>query len=337
MRSLIVGSGAIGGTTAAFLTEAGEDITLLCHREETAQNLRESGLRITGKCGEKQVRLSAVGSPEALSGSFDYIMIVTKAYDMPRAAESVLPWLAEDGLMVSVQNGMCIDELAAIAGKARSAACIVSFSATFVEDGHVDFTGEGGYLIGRVNNAVDEKLLTLAACLSKAAPAQTTNRIMDHIYSKLIINACITCGGAFTGQTLGQMLKTKTARQFFLAICREALAVADATGLQVPPLAGKVDYHRLIRGDGMISRIRRYLVFRVMGSTYKNLTSSSLTALRRGKQTEIEYLNGYIARMGRQHGVPTPVNDAVVAMGEEMESGLRQPAPENLALLLSQR
>lgn len=335
MRILIVGSGAIGGVTALYLRQAGSDITLLCHREETAKQIRESGLILTGKRGEKQVKINALSTASELKGIFDAVLIVTKAYDMPAAAKSVLPYLSEDGVMVSVQNGMCLEEMTLIAGEQRSAACIVTFSSTMISDTHIDFTGEGGYILGRVTKEKDDIITKLACELSSAGKVIVADNIEEQIYSKFIINSGITCSGALTGQTLGQLLTKTCARKFFIAIVREAMALAGAMKIKVPPFGGKLDYYKFISGNNILDDLRRHIILLIMGAKYRKLTSSSLTALRRGKKTETAYLNGWISRKAKEYGVHTPVNDAIIKMIEEIEAGKRAISPQNLVEIMN--
>jgi len=93
---------------------------------------------------------------------------------------------------------------------------------------------------------------------------------------------------------------------------------------------GKLDYYRFLEGGGVLSQMKRNLLIRAIGFKYRRIKSSSLQSLERGRKTEIDYLNGYICARGRKHGVPTPINDAVVKMVKEIEGGQRKMTPENL-------
>jgi 2-dehydropantoate 2-reductase len=112
---------------------------------------------------------------------------------------------------------------------------------------------------------------------------------------------------------------------------REAMAVADAMGIKVEPGGGgKLDYYRFLGHRSLVADLRRHLFIRAIGFKYRRIKSSSLQSLERGRKTEIDYLNGYICDRGREHGVPTPLNDAVVTMVKEIEDGKRKITPENL-------
>jgi 2-dehydropantoate 2-reductase len=127
------------------------------------------------------------------------------------------------------------------------------------------------------------------------------------------------------------MLGRRDARSLFVAIMREAVTVADAIGLTVPAYGGKLDYYAFLRGSGPIAALRRSILLRLIGFKYRRLRSSSLQSLERGRKTEIDYFNGYIARRGKEKGVPTPVNSEILARVKEIESGARRISTENLA------
>jgi 2-dehydropantoate 2-reductase len=125
------------------------------------------------------------------------------------------------------------------------------------------------------------------------------------------------------------MLSSHLSRKLFIEVIREALAVADAMGIQVPPGAGgKLDYYKFM-APGPLSGIRRHLIIRVIGMKYRRLKSSSLQSLERGRKTEVDNYNGYIARKGKELGVDTPVNEKLTKMLAEIEQGMRQISPDN--------
>jgi len=147
----------------------------------------------------------------------------------------------------------------------------------------------------------------------------------------MIINSCINSLGVITGMKLGKLLATSKARKIFTALMREAIAVAAAIGIKVEPGGGgKLDYYSFLDGSSFMSDLKRTLLMRIIGFKYRRIRSSSLQSLERGQRTEIDYLNGYICNRGRENGVPTPINDAVVSMIREIETGTRKFCLENL-------
>jgi len=330
MKILVIGAGAIGGSTAAMMTKAGFDVTVSCRSEESALRLRQPGMKISGVRGEMFIPLNTVVGTDALGESYDYCIVSTKAYDTIPAVRSALPHLSEKGLVLVLQNGICIDELLEAAGPERSACGVTSFSATMIDREHMEITGEGGFIIGMSDGSYDERLEPLREAMSAMVPTEIKPPVIEHMYAKLIINSGITCGGALTGQLLGPMLKNPLARKLFISLVYEDMALAEKLGIKVPPFGGKLDYYGFISGKGFFADLRRNVMMLVVGIKYRNLKSSSLTSLQRGKRTEVDVLNGWISRKAAQHGISTPVNDKLVELIKEIEAGSRKSSPENL-------
>ncbi len=330
MRILVIGAGAIGGSTAAFMTMAGEDVTVLCRSERTAKELSSPGMKITGVRGEHVIPLKTVLGPENLEGEFELCIVSTKAYDTMDAVRSALPHLSAEGLVLVLQNGICVDELLETAGEKRSACGVTSFSSTMVSPSHMELTAEGDFKIGMAAGFEDARLERVRQAMSHMVPTEIKTPVLEYMYSKLVINSGITCGGALTGQLLGPMLKSAKARRFFIALVYEDMALAEKMGMHVPPFGGQLDYYKFIAGRGPVHDMRRSLMMLVVGLKYKNLKSSSLTSLQRGKPTEVDVLNGWISRKAKEYGIESPVNDKVVKIIKEIEAGMRQATPENL-------
>lgn len=329
MRIVIIGAGAIGGISAALMKEKGYDVTLVCKHQEIADIAGGRGLHITGVCGEHTVSLKAVTDLAELQGEFDIAIIATKAYDMPACAKELLSFLKEDSLVLSFQNGICTDDLALIVGQERTVGCVIGWGATMLEAGELEMTSKGEFIIGRIKGD-QSKLSGIKAALDQIVPTEIRADIYAELYSKLIVNSCITSLGAICGLRLGRMLKMRQARSIFIAIIREAMQVANALALNVPPFGGKLDYQSLIAGNGILDSARRHVMIYAVGLKYRSLKSSSLQSLERGRPTEIDYFNGFIARKGDEVGVDCPVNHRLVTMIKEIEGDKRSIKVDNL-------
>lgn len=320
----IIGAGAIGGITAAFLTLAGHDVQIVCKYEDKAEIARTKGLHITGVRGEHFVPMSAVADIEQLSGKKDYIIVVTKAYDMPDAAKRALKFTHEDTVFVSMQNGICVDTMKEIVGK-NTSGCVIGWGSNMLPNGTLNMTSEGEFVIGGEGLDLSE----LKQIMSDFMPTRISSNIINELYSKMIVNACITSMGVISGLGLGVMLKKRTSRNIFISIMKEAMQVADAMQLEVPPFAEKLDYYKFIKGNSIFAKIKRHSLIRIIGFKYRRLKSASLMSLRRGKPTEIDYFNGFIAKKGAELRVATPLNAKIVGMIKEIESKKRQSTPDN--------
>ena len=323
----VIGGGAIGGITAAYLSQAGYDVELVVKYQEKADQAINKGLHITGVRGDHYIKLKAVAEVEQLSGKKDIVMIVTKAYDMPDVARRVLPFLKEDSVVVSMQNGICVEALGEVVGPERSVGCVIGWGSTMLPDGTLNMTSEGDFVIG--GQLPDKDISGLKEVLGHMMETRISANIIADLYSKMIVNSCITSLGVLSGLYLGQIMKFKRARQIFISIISEAVAVANEMKLVVEPYGGKLDYYSLIKGEGALANLRRHAMIRIIGFKYRRLKSSSLQSLQRGKPTEVDYYNGYIAKKGAELGVKTPVNSRIVEMIKEIEAKKRTIDPKN--------
>ena len=323
----VIGAGAIGGITAAYLTRAGFDVELVCKHADRAAEISGRGMHITGVRGDMVVPVKAVAEVEQLSGKKDAVLIVTRAYDMPDAARRALPFLRPDSYVVSMQNGICVEALAEIVGAERAVGCVVGWGAAMLPDGSLHMKSEGEFVIGGYLPGRD--VTPLKEMLDHMVPTRISDNIVADLYSKMIINACITSTGVLSGLYLGQILRIRKARRIFIAIIREALAVADAMNIRVPPYGGRLDYYGLMSRAGALADFKRHLMIRLIGLKYRRFKSSTLQALERGKPTEVDYFNGFIARKGAELGVDTPVNSRITQMVKEIESKTRRIDPAN--------
>ncbi len=327
----VVGAGAIGATTAAFLAKAGWNTEIVCKHQEIADLAQSPGLHVFGVKGEHYVPVRAVKDIKDLSGPKEVVLLATKATDCLEAAKDLLPVLSPNSIVVSLQNGICEDALAGVVGRDRMVGCVVGWGATMHGPAQIEVTSPGEFVIGNIDHRPDQRLPLVQEMLSAVVPTRISNNIMGELYSKLIINSCINSLGVITGMNLGKLLATSKVRKIFTALMQEAMAVAAAMGIKVEPAGGgKLDYYRFLDGSSFTSNLKRNLMIRIIGFKYRRIRSSSLQSLERGRRTEIDYLNGYICDRGREHGVPTPINDAVVSMIRQIEAGTRKLSVENL-------
>ena len=322
---MVIGAGAVGGIVAGLLTRAGNSVTLITKYPELSRIFSEDGILISGFKGTHTVKVPTVSKVTELSKRPEIVIIATKAPDMPEVATQIKPLLSDECLVVSMQNGIVEEELAGIIGRERTVGCVVGWGATMHSRGVVEMSSGGEFVIGYLDRPPDESLEQLAKLLSAILPVDVTDKILPALYSKLIINSCITTVGAICGLTLGEMLYTSFYRRLFLGIIREAVEVADAMELEIPPYAGRLNYYKLLKA----SKVYQHLYLGLFGFKYRRLKSSSLQSLERNKPTEVDYFNGFIVEKGDVHGIDTPVNRQLVERIKEIEQGQRKISPSN--------
>jgi len=326
---LVVGAGAIGGITAALLKKNGCNVEIVCKYDDYADLISRHGIEVKGVCGEFRVAVPAYPNISDVTEKKDIILHATKATDMIEAARAMTSVLKPKGFIISMQNGICEDDLASVVGRDRVIGCVTGWGATMESLGKMIMTSTGEFILGYLDKEPDDLLALAGEELSKIVPVRITDNIMGHLYSKLIINSCITSLGAVCGLYLGKMLSVSKVRRIFIEIIKEAVEVADKMKINIEVFGGKLDFRKFVRGIDLFSDLRRHLIIMMVGFKYRKLKSSSLQSLERGKPTEVDYFNGYIVRNGLHYNVAVPVNSEIMKMIHEIESGRRSISPAN--------
>lgn len=330
MKVLVIGSGAVGSLAAGILTKQGFNVDLACKNAELADQINTDGLIFRFRHRKYLYFVPAYPGVQSTPGAYEYVLLATKTFDIDAPAMAVLEKLSAGGLIVSLQDGFCEEKLARIAGSNRIVGAVVSWGATLGPDGIAEMTSPGEMIIGKLDGSDDPRLDNLQFMLNAIGPTRVVTNINEHIYSKLIINSCVTTLGALSGLKVGALITDRNLRNIFVLIIREAIEVANALNIEIPDFAGKLNYYRLVRGNNWYYRLKRHAKIRIFGIRYRKIKSSGLQSLERGEKTETSFLNGYLLTKARELGLELPVNERLVNMIEEIENGSREISPANL-------
>lgn len=296
---LVAGAGALGSVLGGLLAAQGHAVTLL-GRPAHLDAIRREGLAITGLYGEHRVRGLATATDVAHLGTpFDAVLLTVKAWDTAAVAAAVAPLLAADGLLISMQNGLGnLERAAAAVGARRVLGARVIFGAEVIAPGHVRVTVHAApTLLGSPDPTDTHREAAArwwaAALAAAGVPAEPTTRIVAELWGKLLYNAALNPLGALLGVPYGALSADADARAIMDTVLAEAFAVARADGVA------------LSWPD--VTAYRGEFYQRLVPATAAH-RSSMLQDLERGRPTEIDAINGYVASRGEALGVPTPVN-----------------------------
>ncbi len=334
MKILVIGSGAIGSVTAGILATNEFDVEIACKNESIAQKINNKGLRFSIRKRHFNISVKAYGSIDDTPGNYNYVLLATKSFDMLEPTREVMKKLSPEGLIVSMQDGFCEEELSLIAGSDRIVGAMVGWGATLNPDGSAVMTSGGDMMIGKLNGKDDHRLDNLQYLLGTIASTSVVGNINEHIFSKLVVNSCVTTLGAISGLSIGSLITNTNLRNIFLKVIEEAIEVANALKINIPEYSNQINYYNLISGNSLYNRIRKHLTIRVFGIKYRNVKSSILQSLERGEQTEIDYLNGFLVKKAKETGIDIPVNEKLVKMVHEIEDGKRDIGYKNLDEIL---
>ena len=331
-KILVIGAGGIGGITAAHIARAGYDIEIVDIQPGLADKIIQEGIHIRGMKGDFKVRMKAFADIRNVSEKKDIVLIATKANSLEQVARDIKAVITEESVIVSMQNGMCAEYLSGIFGNQHVIGCVIGWGATVHQPCELEMTSKGDLVIGYQGSLKAFHFDFVREILSTIAPVIHTDNLHGYLYSKLIINSCITTVGALCGLTLGRMLVKRKARNIFIHIIREGIVVGKALGISVEKYGGKVDFYKIAEDVTLMGHVRSHLIIRIIGIKYRRLKSSSLQSLQVGQPTEVDFLNGYISTNAKSLNIHTPLNDFLIKTIKEIEEGKKAITPENLDL-----
>jgi len=292
MRIVVMGAGGVGGYYGGVLAKSGQDVSFIA-RGAHLEALRAHGLRVESQImGEFALpRVSATDQPATL-GKADLVLMTTKAYDLEAAARGLLPILTPDSLVLPLLNGVDIAErLATVVGMDRVLGGMCQISSSIKAPGVVKQVGPLNRIVfGELAGGSSPRARAVLAVFKEAGiVAELSEQILVDIWKKYL--AICAAGGmtALTRSTLGPILKDPDTRALFVGTLQEVALLARHKGVLLPDNT----VQEVLAGYDKLPPEMR--------------PSMGLSALH-GQPLEVEALNGTAARLGRELGVPTPIN-----------------------------
>lgn len=332
MRCLIWGAGAIGGTLGAYLARAGHDVTMVDVVVEHVDAINREGLRVTGPIGELIARMPAF-TPQSVSGSWDTVVLATKAHHTDAAVRALLPHLTADGCVVSAQNGLNELVIADVAGAARTMGAFVNFGADYLEPGVIHYGGHGAVVVGEIDGRITPRVTAVRDAWSDFDPrAIVTPNIWGYLWGKEAYGAMLFAT-ALTDESIADALAAPEYRALYIALAREILAVAAARDVVAESFDGFEPSAYLVRAPtGAAERSLAALVAHNRRSAKSHSGIWRDLAVRK-RPTEVEAQLGIVVTLGAQAGVATPLTARLVELIHEIERGARPQSLEALDAL----
>jgi 2-dehydropantoate 2-reductase len=329
----IMGAGAIGSVVGGMLTKAGYDVTFIDQWPPHIEAMQANGLTLSGSCGDHMVPVKALQLFEAqrIQEPFDAAFLAVKAYDTEWATAFIMRYLAEpDGVIVDFQNGINDERVAAVAGRHRTLGCVITISAGMYEPGHAMRTDQGGgFKIGELDNEETTRAHELVEIMSHVSESHVTTNLFGDRWSKLAVNSMANPIAGLSGYGSNEVRTIPLPRDIAIQVAAEAITVGRAAGYEIEPLMG-IEAQKFV--DAAQGKNAEAL-HAEMAAGARGLAGGRPSLLQdviRGRRTEIEELNGYVATEGKRLGVPTPFNEAIVSEVLRHGVGTLQPDPKNL-------
>tara|TARA_Y100000588_G_C14159912_1_gene884321 strand:+ start:175 stop:1233 length:1059 start_codon:yes stop_codon:yes gene_type:complete len=340
IRTAVVGVGAIGGTLGGYMTKSGEDVLLIDDWKEHVDTMNKNGLKLDGITGESIVKVKAVHTDEIpnISGNFDLLVISVKSYKTADITNKLLPYIKDQTWVVSPQNSINELTISPIVGAHRTIGCVTTISAGLNAPGHITRTGSVSqslqkdpicFMVGELDGTVTDRVKQISEMFSAAGKTITTDDLWGERWSKMVTNCMINATAAMTGLMSHEVRANKEARAQMINLAVETIKVGKSLGYNVkPPMPGFTleNLEDSLEGSG-----NEKLDAILSGSkpAVPGLPSMAQDVIK-GRKTEIEHLNGFVSKTGKEMGIPTPYNDAVVQVIRGIESGQFLVTQKNL-------
>lgn len=299
----VVGAGAVGSYFGAMLARAGHAVTLI-GRPAHVQAIQRDGLQLEMAGRVEKIHVAASSELASVRGA-DLVLFCVKSSDTETVAQQIAPHLAQNALLLSLQNG--VDNTEVISRQLRQTVipAVVYVATAMPAPGCVTHNGRGDLVIGAATAEPDTEQ-TLQALVDFFATAQVPVRIspdvMAELWSKLLVNCAYNAISGLSQMHYAKLAELALIRDTQRAAVREVIAVAAADGVQLSE-------HQSMEAVDHIA---------VAMAGQKSSTAQDMA---RHKPTEIDHLNGFIVRRGLELEVPTPVNQTLHALVKLVESG----------------
>lgn len=330
MRVAIYGAGSLGTILGAYISRGGEKIELINRNKAHVEALQTQGAHIIGTV--QFVQPVVAYTPAEMSGKYDIVFLMTKQQHNAEVVAMLKDFLAEDGVLVTFQNGLPELQIADIIGEERVLGCTVAWGATMQRAGVCELTSSPDALsfsLGSISATRNRHFDKVKQLLELMGKVDVEENFIGTRWSKLLINASFSGMSAVLGCTFGEAAKPKASRRIVQALIKECIDVCKAGGIRIEPVQGK-DIVKLLDYNNALKKAFSSFIIPIAIRKHAALKASMLQDLEKGKLTEVDAINGAVSAFGRKVGCPTPMNDRVVDIIHRIERGELNPSFDNL-------
>jgi 2-dehydropantoate 2-reductase len=345
-RIVVVGAGAIGGYAGGHMTRAGYDVTLIDAWPEHVECMRRHGVQLSGMTESEKhaipVNVLHVSDVQRFCKErpIDIAFICVKSYDTEWAVHLVKPYLAPDGFVVSLQNCINEERIAAIVGWGRTVGCIASLvAAELYAPGRIKRTVPMGgdkhtvYRVGEVHGRITPRAEQVAQLLRSADSAKVTTNLWGERWSKLVVNSMRNGLSAASGLAGNARDLSEGPRWLSIRLGSEAVRVGQALGFQLERMLGMEPETLARAGEGSKDALTEIVDILVENAKKRSdeQRPSMAQDMAKGRRTETDFINGYVAERGAEIGVPAPTHARMNEIVKRVERGELEASPQAIA------
>ena len=310
MKIVVLGAGALGCALGSVLTEGGHEVWLVNRGQEHVDAMNRHGLKVRENGVDRFVKVHAASTctgVDLTSGAIELIIVLVKSFHTKEAIESAKHILSRDTLVLSLQNGLGHEDiLSEIVGEERVLAGKTYAGGVLLGAGHIiSGTKAKETHIGELNGSKSSRVNRIAEVFNQAGLiTYVSENIMGTIWDKLLVNVATGALSGITRLPYGELYRLTEVETCAIAAVAEAMAVAKVKGIKLSVTDPKQPW------------------VKAASELPYEFKASMLQSLEKRSITEIDFVNGAVVRMGGLLGVPTPVNQTLLACMKGIERSL---------------
>ena len=330
-----VGTGAQGASIGADFALAGYDVTFIEQWPDHVEAIRKNGITVNLPARTINAKVPAFHFCQVaeIKHSFDLIFLVVKAYDTKWVTQMAAPILAKDGFVIGLQNGMTHVEIASVVGAERTIGAVIEIASNMFVPGvttRQNDQEESWFALGAIDPDQQHRVEDVARILRCTGRVEVADDIKSCKWMKLVVNAAELIPSAILNLPLADAARTPGFLEVMRRAGYEAMQAALLDGAQIIPIIGLPPI--------TTNHPERYVdrIFDEVLTTFSrpDTLTTSLQDWRKGRRAEIQEVNGYAIDVLRRSGIDAPVNQRVVQMALDIESGSLDASPGNAAALI---
>ena len=331
MTITVYGAGAIGGVTGAALARSGQDVLLVDRAEDHVTAMNAHGLTIDRREGSTTVPVRAI-TPGALGSGLELVLLAVKSQDTPAALEVLAPRLAPGGAIVSLQNGLNEERIAAAVGERRTVGCLVNWAADWTAPGRILHGGTGAFVLGELDGRVSDRVERLGKLLDAVAPTRVSTNILGYTWAKHVYGALLIATAVVDAHVYEVVERSPEVQRMLVALVVENMAVAEAAGIRLEAFD---EYDpALYRAAGRGDPAARERAMAIVATHYRAHTKTKTGIWRdlavRKRPTEVGALLGATVAKAETLGLAMPLTRRLISMVSDLEAGRRVMAWGNV-------
>lgn len=334
-RIAVVGTGAQGAGIGADMVRAGLDVTFIEQWPAHVEAMRSRGIevRMPEETTVTPVSVLHLCEVATLREPFDIVFLVVKAYDSRWASQLIEPLLAQDGVVVGLQNGMSVDDIAAAVGRHRTVGAVIEMASNMFEPGittRENPPSTAWFAIGALDETGRAREADVHDALRHAGTVEISRDIRSSKWMKLMVNAGELVPSAILNLPLADAVRVPGMREFMDRCCSEAARATIADGCRLVPVFGLPEAE--VSGpDSYGPRLLDIVLERYSTPTTR---TTVLQDWMKGRRSEVDQLNGVVVDVLRAVGEEAPANRRTVEIARRIEAGELPADPSNAELLL---